>query len=403
MNILLTTVSLDSQKGGGTAERTRRLATHLTQRGHRCEIVTMQGGDLVKQLHGRNMHVYVTGAMRLRFSIPTINPLRLMRSVRNADVIHILGYWNFLSVATAFLARWLGKPYTFSAAGEFVGLNHPRPIPYLFHIAFGKRMVRNAATLIAVTPLERRQILERFKSPEDNVIVVPNGVEEQPLAAEEMETGPSGPYVLFVGRLAEVKGPDLLVSAFEKMSQEYPDIGLVVAGPDFGMRRSLESFVNAHHLADRVVFTGHLSESARSEAYRRALFLVVPSRAEAMSLVALEAGIVGTPVLLTDQCGFDEVETVGGGYVVPATVEGLYGGLHSMLAERGDLPSKGRALRSFIVETFAWPSIVDKLISRFEELIAKREAPANVVVDAPPKQPAIKVLSTTIKRNGEDC
>jgi hypothetical protein len=42
-----------------------------------------------------------------------------------------------------------------------------------------------------------------------------------------------------------------------------------------------------------------------------------------MSIVVLEAGITGTPVLITDQCSFDEVDRIGGGIVVRASVDGI--------------------------------------------------------------------------------
>jgi len=372
MNILLTTISLDSQKGGGTAERTRRLAAHLAAKGCRCEIATMQDGDLAENLRQRGIRVYATGSIRLRFTVPFINPLRLAQSVRRADGVHILGYWNLLSVATALLASHLGKPYAFSAAGEFVGLERPRPIARLFHILFGRRVIRNASLLVAVTPLERSQILERFQLPEDRVIVIPNGVEEDAESVSHPISRSEEPYILFVGRLAEVKGPDLIVQAFADVAPEHGDVRLVMAGPDFGMRSSLETFVRERRLGDRVLFTGHLGEIERNEAYRRALLLVVPSRAEAMSLVALEAGVAGTPLLLTDQCGFDEVERIGGGLVVPATVEGLRGGLRSMLEDRHSLEEKGRALQTYVRGKFTWPSIVDRLISHFGSMLANR-------------------------------
>ncbi|RWM29467.1 glycosyltransferase family 4 protein [Mesorhizobium sp.] len=370
MNILLTTISLDSRKGGGTAERTRRLSAHLASKGHPCEIVTIEDGDLAEKLRERAIQVYATGSLRLRFTVPFINPFRLAQSVRKADVIHILGYWNLLSIATAFLATRLGKPYAFSAAGEFVGLDRPRSIARLFHVLLGKRVIRDASLLIAVTPLERSQILERFRLSADSVIVIPNGVEEHAEAVSDLPAVSGAPYVLFVGRLAEVKGPDLLVEAFADVASEYRDVRLVMAGPDFGMRSSLETFVRERQLGDRVIFTGHLGEIERNDAYRRALLLAVPSRAEAMSLVALEAGVAGTPVLLTDQCGFDEVESIGGGLVVPATVQGLRGGLRSMLVNRQSLGAKGQALQTYVRGKFTWPSIVDRLISHFHGMVA---------------------------------
>ena len=83
--------------------------------------------------------------------------------------------------------------------------------------------------------------------------------------------------------------------------------------------------------------------------------MVIPSRLEAMSIVALEAGICGTPVLLTDQCGFPQILAVDSRLEVPATIEGLSAGL----------PVFGRAwktsllrgkMREFVESKFTWHS-----------------------------------------------
>jgi len=373
MNILLTTISLDSRLGGGTAERTRRLADHFNRQGHQCFVATMKSGDLADTLREKEITVYVSGAIRVRFQVPLLNPKTLLGLIRRVDVVHVLGYWNMLSVATTLMATWLGKPYLLSAAGEFVGLEQPRPIAIAFHKLFGKRMIRNASLLVAITELERTQIIERFGLTANKVIVVPNGVEE-PTTVENAGTKSRVPVILFLGRLATVKGPDLLVKAFADIAAEYPDVDLILAGPDFGMKPTLLSLIEKKGIASRVHFAGHLDEFERNEAYRNALFLAVPSRAEAMSLVALEAGIVGTPVLLTNQCGFDEVAEIGGGEVVPASVDGLRAGLSSMLAQRASLPASGDRLRTHVVRNYSWPAIVKTLVAHIAELIADPNA-----------------------------
>jgi glycosyltransferase involved in cell wall biosynthesis len=369
MKILLTTVSLSSITGGGTAERTRRIARHLSAQGHHCALATMEGGDFARELRSVGMPVYVTPVMQLRFRVPLIRFDLLAKAVRSADAIHILGYWNLLSIATAFLACRYGKPYAFSAAGEFVGLDQPRPVARAFHMLLGRHMLRNASVLVAITPLERTQIMERFGFPRERVAVIPNGVELSLPRVSASSLLPERPFILFVGRLTEVKGPDLLVQAFESVASAHPEVTLVLAGPDFGMADGLQQLIVGRGLEGRVRFTGHLGESERTAAYQRAIFLVVPSRAEAMSLVALECGAAGTPVLLTDRCGFDEVEAIGGGRVVPATVEGLRDGLDAMLNQRTALAEAGEKLRAYVERNYAWPAIVKKLVSLLSNIV----------------------------------
>jgi glycosyltransferase involved in cell wall biosynthesis len=369
MKLLLTTVSLNSKTGGGTAERTRRLAHHLAAQGHRCVLATMEDGDLADELCNAGMPVYVAPSVRLHFSVPLIDPRRLVKAVRSVDAIHILGYWNLLSVATAFTAALLGKPYAFSAAGEFVGLERPPLAKRAFHWLLGKRMLSNADLFVAITPLERLQIIRRLGVPPDRIVVVPNGVEPFPVATGATVALPDDPFILFVGRLAEIKGPDLLLAAFAEVAAVEQDIILVMAGPDFGMGAKLREEVARRGLSKRVLFTGHLAEADRTAAYQRALFLVVPSRAEAMSLVAVEAGAVGTPVLLTDRCGFDEIETLGGGHVVPATIEGLRDGLKMMLSQRSILTQAGERLRLHVEQNYAWPAIAARLARYLQSLV----------------------------------
>ena len=117
-------------------------------------------------------------------------------------------------------------------------------------------------------------------------------------------------------------------------------------------------------LTDRVHFIGYVGGRDKAEAYSSAEFLVIPSRQEAMSIVVLEAGIAGTPVLLTNRCGFDEVATVGGGQVVEATARELAAGLDSMLTHRTALKSMGERLQAHVRRDFTW----DVIVSRFQDL-----------------------------------
>jgi len=370
VKLLLTTVSLDAERGGGTAERTRKLAFHLRALGVDCRVLAMQGGGLAEELIKASIPVYASGLVRIRFQIPFLNPLKLRRLVRDADVVHVLGYWNLLSVATCAIAHSMGKPYVLSAAGEFAALAAPRqPSKAVFHVLLGKRMIRNAASIIAITELERAQIESELKDSPKRVIVIPNGVEEVGGPIERDERFPQGPFVLFLGRLAPVKGPDLLLDAFAAIASEFPNVRLVFAGPDFGMRPRLEQQVQELGLGERVVFTGFLDERARRVGYRLAALLAVPSRSEAMSLVALEAGAARTPVLLTDQCGFDEVAAIDGGRVVRVSVEELSQGLREMLSAPEKLPAMGERLHALVMQRFAWPAIASRLVTHLRATV----------------------------------
>src|SRR5690606_1403484 len=126
LRLLLTTVSLDPVRGAGTTERTRHLALQLRRQGHEVTVVAIMDGSRADELRRAGIVVHVTGSVRLRFTVPLIAPVRLWRLIADSDAVHILGYWNLLSVAVGWMARRQRKPYLFSAAGEFAALDKGR-------------------------------------------------------------------------------------------------------------------------------------------------------------------------------------------------------------------------------------------------------------------------------------
>jgi glycosyltransferase involved in cell wall biosynthesis len=99
-------------------------------------------------------------------------------------------------------------------------------------------------------------------------------------------------------------------------------------------------------------------------------------RIEAMSIVVLEAGITGTPVLLTDRSGFDEVEKVEGGRVVPVSVEGLRHGLVELLGRPDALGDMGGNLRRLVRDGFTWDSVIAEYLALYDRVLGRRKARA---------------------------
>ena len=166
-----------------------------------------------------------------------------------------------------------------------------------------------------------------------------------------------------------IKGPDLLLRAFCHVANKLKAFDLVFVGPDEGLLADLKDVVARAGLNDRVHFIGYLHGKDKSQAYHAADLVVVPSRQEAMSIVALEAGITGTPILMTDHCGFDEVATVGAGKVVAASVDALQEGLIELLRDPVQLKSMGENLRRYTCENFLWNSVVNKYIELYHQLL----------------------------------
>lgn len=369
MKIVLVNFSLDAESGGGTAERTRHLANYLSQAGNQCQLITINGNSWQSEFDANQIKTWITGSIGKRFPVPLLNPWRTYKIIKQADIIYITGYWNLLTASISLVARILKKPYVLSPAGEFISIANPRPVMRVYHQLIGQPVIHGAAGFIAITQLEQTLIQQHTHVDLERIAIIPNAVEVKNIS-NKVTNLPDSPFILFMGRLATIKGPDLLLEAYLKtpLLHEYH---LVFAGPDFGMQAELELQIREFGLLNKIHFIGFLNERERTFVYHQAMLLAIPSRSEAMSLVALEAGAVGLPVLLTDTCGFDEVAKVGGGVIVKPNANSIAEGLLQMLADKNNLQEMGLNLKELIQEKYSWESVVETLLEQLNFIINK--------------------------------
>lgn len=365
MNVLHVNMSLNRVTGGGTVERIFQIHKSLSELGIESHVLTVNDpADDRKKSPIENITYLPCLSTRWFIPIPTISPIRKL--VEQADVIHLMNHWTVLNVLVYLQAKKQGKPYIVCPAGSLTVFGRSKIKKYLYQFLIGRNIFRNASAAIAISSDEVGQLEEGGVAPQ-RVHHIPNGVNERDFdyadgaLFREISGIGTTPYILFLGRLNPIKGPDLLLEAFSKICAGVPHI-LVFAGPDGGMEEQLTKQVLELNLQGRVYFTGHLGGDLKSSAYHGAEVLVVPSRHEAMSIVALEAAVSSTPVLLTDQCGFSSLADAGAALEVPATINGLVEGLEQMLVEPCDLKEMGTRGRKFALECYSWSIMSKRLI-----------------------------------------
>lgn len=378
MRVVNVNVVLDPVLGGGTAERTYQMSKALSQAGIDCAILTSDSGlsnERIASLQG--VEVVALHCLVRRFYIMKFSWSELKALVAGADVIHLMGHWRMLNVLVYLLTRQTGTPYVICPAGELTLFGRSRWIKELFNFVVGNRLVRDASGYIAVTP-DEIPVYESYGIKAGSVTVIPNGINETDFqygqdGAFSRQIGLDGkPFILFMGRLNPIKGPDLLLEAFFEVAARYPAYHLIFAGPDGGLLNDLKQITKAKGMAERVHFIGYVAGRDKTNAYHEAAFLVIPSRQEAMSIVVLEAGICGTPVLLTDRCGFNEVDNVGGGRVVEATVSGLAAGMVEMMGQQTRLTEMGACLEHFVRDNYTWPLICQRYQVLYDQIVRDR-------------------------------
>jgi glycosyltransferase involved in cell wall biosynthesis len=378
MKVLNAIALLDPVYGGGTAERTYQMSKALAHAGVDCVILSTDVGlrdEWVASIKG--VKVVALHCINRRFFIFLFSWSTLKKIVADADVVHLMGHWSMLNVLVYLLAKRTGTPYVICPAGELRLFGRSRWIKKLFNAVIGYRLVREAAGHIAVTP-DEIPVYESYGITAEFVTVIPNGVNEADFQPGEASSFSrqfglgNNPFILFMGRLNPIKGPDLLLDAFCRVANQFPAYHLVFAGPDGGLLNNLQQTTKERGMSDRVHFVGYVAGQDKVNAYHEAHFLVIPSRQEAMSIVVLEAGVSGTPVLLSDRCGFNQVDAVGGGRVVPANVNGLAEGLAEIMNRQVGLAEMGERLRCFVRNNFTWDLICLRYLALYRQIAANK-------------------------------
>jgi glycosyltransferase involved in cell wall biosynthesis len=375
MKVLNVNMSLNPVTGGGTAERTFQISRALTRKGIDCEILTLVSSLDEAQINAlKNVRLTTLKCLSERFYIPVFQQTIIEKAVEGSDIVHLMNHWTVINLLVYRVCRKYSKPYVVCPAGALSIFGRSRFFKRFYNYIIGNRLVANADGHIAISQNEIAQFSD-YGIVSSDVTVIPNGIDPEyfehsdPIAFRRCYGLNDQPFMLFVGRLNPIKGPDLLLQAYANIIDQLCGFHLVFTGPDGGLLDCLKKIVFSKGIEDRVHFTGYLGGVEKSSAYRAADLLVIPSRQEAMSIVVLEAGISGIPVLITDRCGFDEVTVIGGGMVAPASVEGLQQGLTSLIGDKKRLIEMGRNLKSYVNEHFVWDEVIKKYIDLYDSIL----------------------------------
>jgi glycosyltransferase involved in cell wall biosynthesis len=378
MKILNVIANMNEETGGGAAERARQLSLHLSKMGHEVSILTT---DYRLSASARSsfgdIQLIALPCLNERFFVPLPMLGRIGRAVKGSDVIHLVNHWTLINAMAFAFARIYRKPYVVNPLGALPIFGRSSLLKRAYNLLIGKRIIQKANLCVVATMNELPAFLS-YGVDESRIAHIPNGINEEDYGEKGDTEFRSSigvgehPFILFMGRLNSIKGPDLLLKAFCIVKDRFPNIHLAYIGPDEGMLDLLREIASEHSILELVHFLGFVSREDKSRLIHSSNFLVVPSRQEAMSIVVLESGIAGKPVVITDQCGFDEVESIGGGQVVPATVDGLAKGIDGMLSQADDLETMGENLRKYVKDQFLWDSIALRYTAHFEQLVVSR-------------------------------
>jgi glycosyltransferase involved in cell wall biosynthesis len=299
---------------------------------------------------------------------------RLWRRRDEYEILHVHGL-NYHTAVAVLAARWFHRKTVVKLANSGqasdirkMRLGQQLPLSRLF-LPLALQSDRFIATSHAIA-----QELISAGVPADRITQLPNGVETDSIAAKDNYDLHDPVRLIFVGRLHEQKGLDVLFAAFQQLLRLYPDVNLRVQllgdGP---LRGELLALANQLGIARRVDFLGMIDPVF--EHLQQADIFILPSRAEGLSNALLEAMTCGLPVIVSNiPANADVVAHKQNGLTFEAGNPASLVDAVALLLEHRELRQQlGEMARKTIENQYSLDSVAERYISLYKEMLARND------------------------------
>ncbi len=361
--------------GFGGAERlAQTLAIAMENRGAQCRILCFDAiTDNVEPLLRHGIPVELIKRRQTPFD--PLACLRLVKRIKALD-LQLLHAHDLASLAYAVTAAaLLGLPVVMTEHSRHY--IDARPVRRL-----EKRLLcRGVRRLVAVSPELAHASLAKDGVAADKLLVIENGVDIERFAAADgrvprMELGlcPEALLIGMVGRLEEIKGPDVLLEAFARLARAYPVAALAFIG-EGSLKEDLRGRAKALGLSPRTHFLGARPDIP--EIMAGLDVLVLPSRSEGLPFALLEGMAAGRAVAATSVGRMPPIvapsrEEPNGLLVPPDNADALAAALGSLLADASLRQRLGCSARNYVTNHYDQRSMCAAYQEVYLQTLAER-------------------------------
>ena len=226
---------------------------------------------------------------------------KLVERIQSYDVVHPTYYSTF--TGTDF--RRYGKPVVITVHDMIHEIYQEHLDPAGEMCELKRKAIGAADSVICVSHNTKRDLLERYKIPEEKIRVIYHGIDLCGEVSYGPERVPDQPYFIYVGSRASYKNFNGLLAAFARLVSTRPDVRLCVAGPPFTPDE--EKLIHQSRLTDYCAHYGYVTDEHLAKLYRCSLALVYPSFYEGFGIPPLEAMSCGTSVVAADCSSIPEI------------------------------------------------------------------------------------------------
>ena len=324
MKILMLTWEYPPRVVGGISKVVYDLSHKMVKEGNEVTVVTYRDGDNVKYYENdKGVEVYRVDNYMIRPNnfIDWIMQLNFNMITKTNEIINKNGKFDVIHAhdwLVAYSAKSIKESYNIplistihaTESGRNSGI-HDETQRYINDSEW--MLTYESSEVIVNSNYMKNEVQRLFGLPYDKINVIPNGVNLQLFSNVNVDYDFRRQYamdnekiILYVGRLVYEKGIQNLIAAMPKILDRYHDSKLIICGRG-GMIDELREQVKYLGIENKVYFAGYCDSKKMQKMYKCADVAVFPSTYEPFGIVAIESMLSGTPTIVSDVGGLNEI------------------------------------------------------------------------------------------------
>ena len=372
------------------------LSKMIGEQGIEVEIIT--GDDVKKPVH-ESISQKVSVTRLPMISVPLtggssdviyrIIPRLFFTLVKSdADIINAHDYFHFSSDISAWASKISGKPLVLTIHSRLGFFNVNRPLQMaerLYNVTVGKFTLKCAQKVIFMSHCSAKEFLKLGVAESKSVVIHPstdvdgyyqalNSFDKHAENFYSTMFGLNANRIIFsVGRVEKRKGFQHLVGAVPRLIKAFPELKVVIAGPDWGYTGELKKMAESLGVERDVIFAEVITDEELREALLYADVFVLPSEQENFPQIMLKPAYLEKPIVASKTGGIPEfIEDGKTGLLADVgDSEGLSQAILTLLSDPALARRLGKNAREKVLKADNTEQIAAKTINIFNELLRR--------------------------------
>ncbi len=295
------------------------------------------------------------------------------------DVIHVCTWYSHICMIFAQIALEKNIPFIISSWGTLLPTTRKlkRTQKLIADQLYTKKILNHATGFQSVGESERKEFLKMGIQPE-SIYRLDNPIELEKFQIKKRTkilnkyNLDGKKFLLFLGRINEKKGIELLLEVFVNIIKKQEELLLVLAGSGTKeYEEKIKGLVKKLKLQNKVIFTGLVSEDEKLEILESASLFVLTSHSDVHPIAVQDALVMGLPVIITVACDYPEVKEYDAGLIVDEDVNQITNSILSVINNEEKLVKMSENAKRLVLERFQLKVQIKKYEKMYQDVIKR--------------------------------